>query len=139
MKTTEEMLKEMVIEKYGSVKSFTDKIGLSNSTFVSILSRGVQNANITSIKKICDGLNISAEALADGQIMPAEPNKKGNFEDINELLSFVKINILTAEKISINGEALTTEEKQTLIDSFELSCELIRRKATRRQLIQGGF
>lgn len=141
MKTNEMILKEMAIQQYGSVKAFTSKIGLSNSTFVSILNRGLNNANIGSIIKICDGLNISAEALANGQILPADvqPNKSGNFDDVNEMLSFIKINILTSESLKINGEPLTNNEKQMLVDAFELSCEMIRRNATRRALEKGGF
>lgn len=141
MNTLENRLKEMIIEKYGNVKTFTSKIGMPNSTFVSILRRGVNNANVNNIKMICEALNISTEALAAGQIMPVDvqPNKNGNFSDINDLLSFVKINILTTKDISINGEALTNDERQTLVDAFELSCELLRRKATRRILENGGL
>ena len=141
MNALENSLKEMIIEKYGSVKTFTSKIGMPNSTFVSILRRGVNNANVNNIKMICEALNISAEALAAGQIMPVDvqPNKNGNFSDINDLLSFIKINILTTKDISINGEVLTNDERQTLVDSFELSCELLRRKTTRRILENGGL
>lgn len=141
MNSLENSLKELVIEKYGSVTAFTTKIEMSNSTFVSIIRRGVNNANINNIVKICNELNISAEALANGQILPADvqPNNSGKFTEVNDLLSYVKINILTTENISINGEPLTNNEKQMLVDAFELSCEMIRRNATRRALEKGGF
>lgn len=61
----EEQIKKMIIEKYGSIRNFSDKIGLPNSTVVSILDRGIKNSNITNVMKMCKALNISVDNLID--------------------------------------------------------------------------
>ncbi|MBQ7277524.1 MAG: hypothetical protein IJI98_03465 [Methanosphaera sp.] len=61
----EEQIKKMIIENYGSMRSFSDKIGLPNSTVVSILERGIKNSNITNVIKMCKALNISVDKLID--------------------------------------------------------------------------
>ena len=61
----EEQIKKMIIEKYGSIRNFSDKIGLPNSTVVSILDRGIKNSNITNVMKMCKALNLSVDNLVD--------------------------------------------------------------------------
>lgn len=61
----EEQIKKMIIENYGSMRSFSDKIGLPNSTVASILERGIKNSNITNVIKMCKALNISVDKLID--------------------------------------------------------------------------
>ena len=53
------------------MKAFSEKIELPNSTIDSIFRRGVNNASITNIIKICKALEISADALADGRLEAA--------------------------------------------------------------------
>lgn len=61
----EEEIKNMIVERYGSMRSFSDAIGLPNSTVVSILERGIGNSNITNVIKMCRALNISVDKLVD--------------------------------------------------------------------------
>lgn len=61
----EEQIKKLIIEKYGSIRNFSDKIGLPNSTVVSILDRGIKNSNITNVMKMCKALNLSVDNLVD--------------------------------------------------------------------------
>ena len=136
MKTTEENLKELIISKYGTMLNFSSKIGMANSTLAAIISRGVTNASVNSINKICKELNISADALSDGKIIPNEETSADNwhFKDLNEIMTFVKISLSSNKELTINGKPLDQDDIQTLIDAFELDCELIRRKAMRRNL-----
>ena len=66
---TEELLKKLIIEKSGSVNKFAQEIGIAQSTLVSVFSRGVNKSNINTIIKICQALEISADALIDGRIV----------------------------------------------------------------------
>lgn len=61
----EEEIKKIIIKNYGSMRNFSDKIGLPNSTVVSILDRGIGNSNITNVMKMCRALNISVDKLLD--------------------------------------------------------------------------
>ena len=64
-------LKELILSRFGTMKAFSEKIELPNSTIDSIFRRGVNNASITNIIKICKALEISADALADGRLEAA--------------------------------------------------------------------
>lgn len=61
----EDEIKKLIIEKYGSMRSFSDKIGIPNSTVVSILDRGINNSNISNVMKMCKELKISVDKLVD--------------------------------------------------------------------------
>lgn len=66
----EERLKDYIKEKYGNVSAFCKEIGMANSTFATIMTNGIQCANVKNIIKICQALNISADELAKGNIVP---------------------------------------------------------------------
>lgn len=59
----EEKIKEIIDEKYGNVKSFSEFIDLPYTTIRSILQRGIMNAKVENVIKIADGLNMKAEDL----------------------------------------------------------------------------
>ena len=68
MGETEELLKSLILSKYRSIREFTTQIGMPYSTLDSIFKRGVRKASVENIIRICDALNISADALANGTI-----------------------------------------------------------------------
>ncbi|MGK0554502.1 S24 family peptidase [Macrococcus capreoli] len=57
----EKQLKSLMIKKSGSVKAFANEIDLPYTTIRSILERGVFNAKVENVIKICKGLNIKTE------------------------------------------------------------------------------
>lgn len=61
----EKRLKHLMEMKSGSVKAFSEDIGLAYTTVRSILERGVFNAKVENIIKICKGLNIKPENIMD--------------------------------------------------------------------------
>ncbi|PCF79241.1 helix-turn-helix domain-containing protein [Staphylococcus delphini] len=61
----EKHLKHLMEMKSGSVKAFSEDIGLAYTTVRSILERGVFNAKVENIIKICKGLNIKPENVMD--------------------------------------------------------------------------
>lgn len=67
--TVEEKLKALIIERYGSLYAFTKKLGVANSTINSVLIRGVAKANISTVLMMCEELQISADELAEGNIV----------------------------------------------------------------------
>lgn len=69
MNDVETRLKELIIEKYGSLSKFCEKIDMPWTTLDSILKRGVNKANITNILKITSELSINTMALARGDIV----------------------------------------------------------------------
>lgn len=57
----EKYLKNLIEAKYGNVRAFSEHIKLPYTTVRSILSRGLINAKMGNIIKICDGLSIYLE------------------------------------------------------------------------------
>ena len=74
MNEVENELKNMIIERYGSLKRFCVIIQKPWTTLDSILKRGVANSNIRNILKITKELGINAENLADGKIVKISPS-----------------------------------------------------------------
>ncbi len=68
MNELESNLKALIIQKYGSLKKFTEIIDMPWTTLDSILKRGIANSNITNVLKITRELNLDAEKLVDGEI-----------------------------------------------------------------------
>ncbi len=74
MEETELRLKELIIDNYGSMKKFCEKINMPWTTLDSILKRGIANSNITNVVKITRELGLDTESLASGVIKPAFKN-----------------------------------------------------------------
>lgn len=90
MEQTEIRLKEMIIERYGSLKKFCDIIEMPWTTLDSILKRGVCNSNITNVIKITNELGIDTEKLASGNIVYTNNNAEKIQELSNVYFSLAK-------------------------------------------------
>lgn len=78
--TRESYLREKILE-YGTVKEFAEKIDMPYTTLLSIL-KNVGGASINNIIKICAGLGISADMLAEiGDDTPMPVKKDGYYTD----------------------------------------------------------
>ena len=60
----EEFLKTLIEQRYSNVKRFSEHIGLPYTTVRTILEKGVGNARVDNVIKICKGLGISPEELS---------------------------------------------------------------------------
>lgn len=69
----ENELKALILSRYKSVRDFSISIDMPYSTIDSIFKRGVGNASVTNIIKICETLSISADDLARGVIVFRAP------------------------------------------------------------------
>ena len=69
MNELESNLKSLIIEKYGSMKKFSEAIDMPWTTLDSILKRGIANSNITNVLKITRELGLDAEKIVDGEII----------------------------------------------------------------------
>lgn len=111
MMTVEDRLKDMILEKYGSLRSFTTSIGIPNSTMVSMLRRGVNNAGIDNVLIVCRALGISAEELAQGRIVPVV--KESKKIDLTDLITY-------NDYLTVDGEKLTSFDKKMILQVVEM-------------------
>ena len=74
MNELEIQLKEMILDRYGSLSNFCKTIDMPWATLDSILKRGISKANISNVLKISHELGIDTESLGSGKIVPAAPD-----------------------------------------------------------------
>lgn len=103
MNELESNLKTLIIQKYGSLKKFTEIIDMPWTTLDSILKRGIANSNITNVLKITRELGLDAEKLVEGKIFKSssEPTTlaahfdgdeytESELDEIRQFAEFVK-------------------------------------------------
>lgn len=101
----EENLKNLIIEKFGSIRQFAINVNIPYTTVDSILKRGLDNSNVGNIIKICKKLDISIDNLFE--------NKKITLENDNNLFTNT-IDIPVLGKIPAGRPFEAIEEKYTL-------------------------
>ena len=84
----EQELKNLILSKYNSIRDFAISIEMPYSTLDSIFKRGVENAKVGNIIKICNALSISADGLATGRIVYRSDSAYSNKE--TELLNLFR-------------------------------------------------
>lgn len=58
-----EIIKNLINEKAPSMKAFAESVDLPYTTLRSMLERGIGNASVDNVLKVCKGLNITADQL----------------------------------------------------------------------------
>ncbi|HFQ7765836.1 TPA: helix-turn-helix domain-containing protein [Clostridioides difficile] len=66
--TIEEKLKQLILDRYKSIRAFTKEIDTPYSTIDTMLKRGVGGTSITTVLKVCNALNIDADALIENEL-----------------------------------------------------------------------
>lgn len=131
--TIENRLKRIILEKYGSMREFSKQIGMSQSTFATIMNRGIHKASINNVIKICQALEISADELANDKIVPinGEVQKIIKKTEINELLAYTQENIDQLRCFTVDGKQMNNAEIELFLDGFNLTIGLIRKRRER--------
>lgn len=126
--TIEEKLKKHILSNYKSIREFVQMAGLPYSTVDGILKRGIANSSIGNVLKICKALDISADELANGNIVPAIKEEPRHFilSDLAKTLEFVKTHQEEFEDLTIDGQTLSPFEFETILNSLNLSISIIR-------------
>ncbi|MCC8294761.1 helix-turn-helix domain-containing protein [Staphylococcus pseudintermedius] len=136
----EKHLKHLMEMKSGSVKAFSKEIGLAYTTVRSILERGVFNAKVDNVIKICKGLNIKPENLMDLDdtiisesittlIKLTPPRQKRVLDFANEQLNeqnnkvlHINSHNIISEEVAVYGYA-SAGTGETLIDGVEFTTQ----------------
>lgn len=129
--TTEEKLKELILKRYNSIREFTIAIDMPYTTIDSIFRRGVGNSSVTNVIKICKALGISADALADGEIVPIKkrPTQINDRFEVKEILSDTKDLLIHSGEITLDGKPLGKVGIESIIDAMDVGIEIARKKS----------
>lgn len=125
--TTEEKLKEFILSKYKSVLEFTQSINMPYGTIASIFRRGIGNSSVTNIIKICQALGISADELAEGNIVSVSkiietPQK------VEDIISNAKQELINGTHLTLNDEELTETDVANMVLSLDMIIEIEKQR-----------
>lgn len=128
----EEQLKDLIIKKYGTQKNFTESIGIANSTFSNILRRGIVNANVLTVIKICKGLGIDPEALADGRIVFVDYTEEEP-TSVEDVLDQMKHTLMNSPVLTIDGIPATPADIYALLNAMDITIEVWKKQTNQIQ------
>ncbi|WP_235867356.1 helix-turn-helix domain-containing protein [Priestia abyssalis] len=136
-----EVIESLITETGLSKKAFAEKIGLPPTTLRSMLQRGVGNASVDNVIKVCKGLGITTEELekmAEGEKLDKnvdslpELNQKDEKSIQKELQKMIDGLSNNSGYAAFDGGTLDDmdeEDKELLIASLENSLRLAKRLA----------
>ena len=130
--TTEDKLKELILKRYHSIREFALTIDIPNSTMDSIFRRGLSNSSVSNVIKICKALGISADALADGEIVPVKQRPATPINDrfeVKEILSDAKDRLIHSGEITLDGKPIGKAGIESIIDAMDVGVEIARKKS----------
>jgi len=101
----EEKLKNLIKDKFGSVRQFALSIKIPYTTVDTILKRGIDNSNVGNVIKICKALNISIDNLLDNKqiVHNLEINNEYD-EQIKKIATDSGVEISYAKEKELNAE-----------------------------------
>ena len=135
-----EIIRKLINEKSTSVKAFAESIDIPYTTLRSMLERGIGNASVDNVLKVCKGLGITTdelEKIANGE----EINKKPEFtskderdiqRELEKMIQGLESNNAYAAFDGETMEEMDEEDKELLIASLENSLRLAKRLAKQK-------
>ena len=118
----EEKIKNLIIEKYGSVRQFALKIDVPYTTIDSILKRGIDNSNVSNVIKMCKALGISVDkSIENNELISNLDFDNATMIDIE--FDTVQIPVLGKIPAGIPLEAI---EDEYAIDTIDIPKEWLR-------------
>lgn len=135
-----EVIKKLISENSTSQKAFAESIDIPYTTLRSMLERGIGNASVDNVLKVCKGLGITTdelEKMANGEEINNEPEFSAKDErDIQrELEKMIKGLGSTNAYAAFDGETIDEmdkEDRELLIASLENSLRLAKRLAKQK-------
>lgn len=118
----EQDLKDYIKQQFKGMPQFAEASGIKYQTLMAIFDRGLTNANIVNIFKLCRTLNISADGLAQGRIVPLAER---SFEDISSAVNAFNARL---DSVAIDGKQISEQERETLLTAIETAVAIIRKR-----------
>lgn len=107
----EDRVKDIIKDRYGSLKVFAEKINVPYTTIDTIFKRGFCKANVVNVIAICRELNIDVDELIDNHVIIS-----------NDLRIFRNVNM--------NGNSLDAiimdESKKLSVDDKKMIIDIIK-------------
>lgn len=125
--STEDKLKSYILERYKSLREFTIEVDLPYSTLDSVLKRGIGNSSVNVIFKICKALNISPDALGEGEIVPKGTEIMIEIKEVDDILEDTKNRLRAYQNLLLDGKPADKESINSIVTGIDLSVEMVKR------------
>lgn len=138
-----EVIKKLIKEQNSSMKAFAEKIDIPYTTLRSMLERGIGNATVDNVLKVCKGLGITTDQLEDmaagKEMRPNESLPRLSPKDERDIQK--KLQEMIEGLNSKDGYAafdgydlddMDEEDRELLIASLENSLRLAKRIAKQK-------
>lgn len=132
-----EVIEKLIKEKSPNKKAFAASIDMPYTTLRSMLERGIGNASIDNVIKVCKGLNITTdelEKMAQGEKID-ELNSKDERDIQKELQKMIDGLDSKSSYAAFDGgtfDGMEDEDRELLIASLENSLRLAKRLAKQK-------
>lgn len=128
--TIEDKLKKHILSRYNSLREFTIEYDIPYSTLSGVLNRGINNSSVGTIIKICKALNISADGLADGEIIPIVKKSvnRSDLIEVNDILTDTKTKLIYTDDLTLNGNPIDKHSIEPILDAMDVGLEIVKRK-----------
>lgn len=127
----EEKLKNIILTRYMSIREFTQVADIPYSTLDSIFRRGVENSSVSNIIKICKILNLSVDALADGEIVVRRSRDQVTSNDVRDIVNEVKSKLSHSDALTIEGHNVDKKSVEPILDALDISYEMVKRRSSK--------
>ena len=125
--TTEDRLRNYILNKYRSLREFSQKIDMPYSTINTIMKRGIDNSSVNNIIRICQALNISTDDLVNGKIVPVMEYHSGTVR-IEDIMEETKQKLLNADHLTIGDRPADETDITAILNSFEIVLEMQKKR-----------
>ena len=105
-----ELIKNLINATGLSVKAFSEKADLPYSTLRSMLERGIGNASVNNVIKVCKSLGITVEQLEE----MAENDGHVSTHKLEIINEFKKLNQLETIAAHFEGDEFTEDDKDDI-------------------------
>ena len=130
--SVEEKLKDLIIERYHSVREFSRVTDIAYSTIQSMLTRGVTNTNVSTVIKVCQIFGISVDALADGEIATYNYARDPSTVNVTVEINKLKTRLSSAKHIIIDGKEIDIEFVEPIIETIDVGMKLSRHSINKK-------
>lgn len=66
----ENQIKDIILQRFKSVRAFTQMLGIPYSTVDTMLKRGIGGTSVQTVIKVCNALDLDIESISSGQLQP---------------------------------------------------------------------